>query len=161
MIVSIIVAMDEGNGIGKDNALLCHLPNDLKWFKQNTLHKPVLMGRKTFESIGRPLPNRRNIVVSRSKNIFPEGISCFTSLQEAITDVKDCAEVMVIGGAEIYVQTLPDAQRLYLTRIHHKFEADVFFSDIDLSEWKLVQEEHQEADEKNIYAHTFQIFERK
>jgi len=128
MKISCIVAADENNGIGKNNQLLCHLPADLKYFKNLTTHHAILMGRKTFESIGKPLPNRTNIIISRSElNI--EGTYCFKSIDEGISFAKSQneTELFIIGGDSIYQQSMHVLDTVYLTRIQYSFEADAFF----------------------------------
>jgi dihydrofolate reductase len=156
--ISLIVAMDEAGGIGWANRLLCHLPADLKYFKAMTLHKPIVMGRKTYESIGRPLPDRENIVLSRCESALP-GVQVVHMISEVIE--LSAPEIMIIGGAEIFKLFLPLATDLYITRIHHCFEADVFFPKIDMSEWVLCSSREHPQDEKNIYPLTFQIFRRR
>jgi dihydrofolate reductase len=162
MIISLLVAADENNVIGKDNKLPWHLPSDLKYFKNLTWGMPILMGRKTFDSIGKPLPGRKTIVITRNKDWQHENVTTVHSLEEAIIKAKgfDVNEIFVIGGAEIFRSAFPDAKRIYLTRIHHRFDGDVFFPVLDNS-WKLVKEKKQSADEKNAYDHTFQVWERQ
>lgn len=161
--LSLLLAADENNVIGKDNQLPWHLPNDLKYFKNLTWGMPILMGRKTYESIGKPLKGRRNIVITRSKDWNTEGVDVVHSIEGAIDVAKesDIKEIFVIGGAEIFNSTLADANRIYLTRIHHQFEGDTFFKELERDEWQLVNEKHCDADEKNLYPHTFQVWERK
>ena len=162
MTLSLLLAADENNVIGKDNQLPWHLPNDLKYFKNLTWGMPILMGRKTFESIGKPLPGRKSIVITRNKEWQAEGVMVVHSLIDAIELAKSEAvkEIFVIGGAEIFNSSLKDAQRIYLTRIHHQFEGDTFFQDLDQA-WQLVNSKHCEPDEKNPYAHTFEVWERQ
>ena len=162
MIVSLLVAADENNVIGTDNQLPWHLPNDLKYFKNLTWAMPILMGRKTFESIGKPLPGRKSIVITRNKDWQHEGVNVVHSIEEAIALAsKDAVkEIFVIGGAEIFKTSLGQANRIYLTRIHHQFEGDVYFSKLDKNEWNLVNQKDCAADEKNAYAHSFQVWER-
>ena len=131
MKVNLIVAVDINNGIGKDNQLPWHLPADLKHFKNLTTGHPVLMGRKTFDSIGKALPNRRNIVISRQSGIEYPGIECCNSLEQAMMLCKDEDEIYIIGGSQIFEQSLSLADTLYLTRIEHNFEAVTFFPDIN------------------------------
>jgi dihydrofolate reductase len=160
-IKSIIVAVDENNAIGKDNDLLCHLPNDLKHFKAVTQGHPVIMGRKTFESLPKgALPNRRNIVITRNKELHFERCEMVSSIQEAIDLCKDEAEIFFIGGGTIYNEAINFADKLYLTRIHHQFEADTFFPVIDTSLWKELSKEHFQPDEKHKYAYSFITFEK-
>ena len=154
--------MAENRVIGAGNKLPWHLPEDFKWFKQQTLGKTLLMGRKTFESIGRPLPNRTNIVVSRRDNWFQEGILIVGSLKEALKFAKKIdLDVFIIGGGNIYAQTLDLADRLEVTHVKADLEADTFFPEIKPSEWELTHEECSEADEKNAYNFCFQTFIRK
>ena len=157
--LSLIAAMDEAHGIGRNNQLLCHLPADLQHFKSTTLGKPIIMGRKTFESIGKPLPGRLNIVLSRTMSPI-EGVLLFDSLEKALDYVKEVPEVMIIGGAALYQQTISIATCLYITVIHHVFEADVFFPKIDSSVWGCSEKAFRPKDEKNIYDMSFCIFER-
>ncbi|HEX6332799.1 MAG TPA: dihydrofolate reductase [Flavisolibacter sp.] len=163
MIVSLLVAADENNVIGKDNKLPWHLPNDLKYFKNQTWGMPILMGRKTFDSIGRPLPGRKSIIITRNENWHYEGVHAVHTLQGAMDKASEfgAREIFVIGGAEIFNSSFPRAGRIYITRIHHKFEGDVFFPEIPHEEWNLVQSRFCHADEKNAYSHTFQVWERK
>lgn len=162
-LISFVVAADEANVIGNNNQLPWHLPNDLKYFKNLTWAMPVLMGRKTFDSIGKLLPGRKNIVITRSTNWQHDGVSVVHSVPEAIALAAqdDVQEIFVIGGAEIFRSAFPQAQRMYLTRVHHQFEGDVFLPEINTSEWELVKEQHCPADDKNAYAHSFQVWERK
>lgn len=157
--ISLIAAIDDAWGLGKDNALLCHLPADLKHFKACTLHKPIIMGRKTFESIGKPLPQRRNIVLSRQWQSV-SGIEVVSSLEEALKLTHHDEEVMVIGGSSLFAEALPLATKIYLTRIHHHFTADVYFPVIDES-WVCLSSNEYLADEQNAYSMQFQIYQRK
>ncbi len=159
-IISLIAAIDENRGMGKDNNLLCHLPADLKHFKQLTLGKPVIMGRKTFESMGKPLPGRLNIVLSTQPHTI-DGVTMVHTLNQAFELVQYQPEIMVIGGAGVYEQALPLANRVYLTVIHHKFEADVFFPKLDLRAWSLLNKSDWSHDEKNSYDMTFYHYERR
>lgn len=162
MILSLLVAASENNVIGKDNQLPWHLPNDLKYFKNLTWGMPILMGRKTFESIGKALPGRKSIVISRNSDWKHEGVEVVHSIEEAVGKAENYGvkEVFVIGGAEIFKTALPEAKRIYLTRIHHDFDGDVFFPELNKNEWALTSSRYCEADEKNIYNHTYQIWER-
>ncbi len=155
MIVSLIVAVDEENGMGKDNKLPWHLPADLKHFKSLTTGHPILMGRKTFDSIGKALPNRKNIVISRQQGLMIEGAGVAGSLGEAFRLCEGEKEAFVIGGAQIFEQSIPFADILYLTIIHHRFEADTFFPEIDKNSWIEEHSIRHEPDEKNIYPYTF------
>ena len=160
MNLSIIVAMGRNRVIGKDNGLPWRLPADLKHFKNVTLGHPVLMGRKTFESIGRPLPGRTNIVITRQKNYKPEGCLMAGSIQEALALAQDADEAFVIGGASIFEKTIPLAWRLYVTLIDHEFEGDTLFSGIDPSLWVEKERQSFRADNENPYGFSFLVFER-
>ena len=155
-----IAAMAKNNVIGIKNGLPWDLPADMKHFREITSGKTVIMGARTFESIGKALPKRRNIVITLDKNQIAEGAEIVFSLDEAIESCKNEGEVMIIGGASIYRQFLPKAQRVYLTVIDGKFEGDAFFPEMDMNEWKIVNEEKHEADEKNSHPYTFKVFER-
>ena len=160
--LSIAVAVGENFAIGKNNQLLWHMPADLKFFKQTTLGHTVIMGRKTFDSVGRPLPNRRNIVITRDSELRIENVEVVNSLDEALEITKTEAKpVFIVGGAEIYRQALHKTDTLYLTTIHHTFDADTFFPEIDRDEWELVNYEMHKADEKNKYDYTFEVLKRK
>ncbi|MEJ8801695.1 dihydrofolate reductase [Pontibacter sp. H249] len=160
--VSIIVATAENNVIGKDNQLIWHLPADLKHFKQLTMGHPILMGRKTFESIGKPLPGRTSIIITRQEDYEAEGCIVAPSVQEAIQKAKELDEqVCIIGGAEIYKQALPLTDCIELTKIHHSFDGDTFFPDLNADDWEVIAEEKHEPDEKNKYNYTFKTLRRK
>lgn len=158
--ISIVAIVDNANGLGKNNQLLCHLPADLAHFKTITWGKPIVMGRKTYESIGKPLPGRKNVVISRHKESIP-GVEVFPSLEAAFSALTDYAEVMVVGGAQIYQQILPVANYVYLTRIEHQFVADVFFPLLDEAVWQCKKTTYRPSDEKNPYSLSFSEFERK
>jgi len=160
MIISIIAAVADNMLIGKDNKLPWNLPADLEYFKRNTLGKPVIMGAKTFESIGKPLPNRKNIILSLDENYKAEGCIVVTSIEKALKEVGDDEEVMIAGGASIYKQFLPLANRLYLTFIHHKFEGDAYFPEINFDQWKELSRKDNKPDERNLYSYSFVIFEK-
>jgi dihydrofolate reductase len=158
---TIVVAMGEKNEIGFKNQLLWHLPKDLKHFKDITSGHPIIMGRKTYESIGKPLPNRTNIVVSRQKDWFEEGILIVGSIKEALKFAKKIdEEVFVIGGGNIYEQTMDIVDRLEVTLVKADLEADTYFPKIDPKVWKKVEEVCHEKDEKNQYDFCFQRFEK-
>ena len=160
--ISIIVAIAENMAIGKNNDLLWHIPEDLKRFKRITSGHPVIMGKRTYESLPRrPLPNRRNIVITDIKGEELEGCEMAWSIAEAIAKCNPSEENFVIGGASIYKQFLPYADRLYLTRIHKSFDADVFFPEIDNSQWKLNSKEDFVGDDLNDFAWSNEIYERK
>lgn len=159
---TIVVAMGENNGIGAENQMLWHLPNDLKHFKEITVSHPVIMGRKTFESIGKPLPNRTNIVVSRKKDWFQEGILIVGSIKEALKFAKKIDEnIMIIGGGNIYEQTMDVTDRLEVTVVEANIQADTFFPKIDPKIWVKTAEICHEKDEKHAYKYCFQTYERK
>ena len=162
MIISLVVAAASNDGIGKDNQLPWHLPNDMKHFKNVTWGLPVLMGRKTFDSLGKPLTGRKNIVITRQADWTATGVSVADSLEKAFEEAKktDAKEVMVIGGGEIFRMVFEKAQRIYMTRVHSSPEADTFFPSIDPSQWELVSQKDYEADEKNKFNHSFQLWER-
>ncbi|KTC86274.1 dihydrofolate reductase [Legionella cincinnatiensis] len=158
-IISLIAAIDESGGLGINNQLLCHAPADLQHFKSMTMGKPVIMGRKTFASIGRPLPGRLNIVLSRTSSLI-EGVHVFDSLKKAIEYAEGHYEIMIIGGAELFNEAIEMATFLYITRIHHQFAADVFFPKIDESIWHCQNQQFRPQDEKNKYDMTFCFYER-
>ena len=161
MLISLIVAMAENRVIGRGNQMPWHLPADLRHFKSVTLGKPVIMGRKTFESIGRPLPGRRNVVISRNLDCCAEGVESVSSLDAALALVQDADEVMIIGGGQLYREALPLAQRLYLTHIELPVtDADTWFPDYSQYQWQQCAEELHEPDEKNPYHYRFETLER-
>lgn len=158
---TIVVAMGEKNEIGFENQLLWHLPKDLKHFKDITSGHPVIMGRKTYESIGKALPNRTNIVVSRKKDWFEEGILIVGSIKEALKFAKKIdEEVFVIGGGNIYEQTMDVVDKLEVTLVKADLQADTYFPKIDPKIWKMTNEIYHEKDEKNGYDFCFQTFEK-
>ncbi len=166
MRLALIVAQAENRVIGRENALPWYLPEDLKYFKSVTLGKVIIMGRKTYESIGRPLPGRTSIVVSRDPDYQLEGVSVAHSLPQAIAQaqrvsaLKGVDEALVIGGAELYAQALPMAQRLYLTQVHHQVEGDARFPEVDLCDWQPVSRQDFEAVAPNPYSYSFIVFDR-
>ena len=160
-LLSAVVAAAENNAIGKDNQLLWHLPNDLRFFKRTTTGHTVVMGRKTYESVGKPLPNRRNIIITRQAGYKVAGTEVVHSLSEALERCADEEEVFIVGGAEIYRQALPLLDRIYLTRVHAQPEGDSFFPELDDEAWKLVAEERHSADERHAYSYAFRIYERR
>lgn len=160
-LVSAIVAAAENNAIGKDNQLLWHLPNDLRFFKRITTGHTVIMGRKTYESVGKPLPNRRNIIITRQATYAAEGAEVVHSLTAALDNCAGEPEVFVVGGAEIYKEALAIIDRVYLTRVHIALPGDSFFPELDEQAWRLVSEESHPADERHAYRYTFQIYERR
>jgi len=166
MIISLIVAASENNAIGKDNQLLWHLPNDMKFFKNTTWGMPVVMGRKTYDALaGEPLPGRFNFVITRQKDWQPrnEKVTVTTSLQEALkgAGATDCKETFVIGGGEIYKEAMPIADRIYMTRVHARLDGDTYFPSIDNERWQLTDNRDFPADEKHAYGYSFQVWERK
>jgi dihydrofolate reductase len=160
MTVSIIVAIAENHAIGKNNQLLWHMPNDLKHFKDVTSGRTIIMGRKTFDSVGKPLPRRRNIVVTRQDITIP-GCEVVKSIEDGIALCKGEDEVFIGGGAEIYRQAMHLTDRIYLTIIHKSFDADTFFPEIDKNEWKDVSREDFQPDEKNPLPYSFITLERR
>lgn len=159
--VTVIAAIADNNALGKDNQLLWHLPADLIRFKKTTLNHAVIMGRKTYESLGKPLPKRINIITTRNKNYKAESCVVVNSLKEAleIASKKD-ENPFILGGAEIYRQAIAFADKLYLTFVHHKFEADVFFPKIDKTIWRETSRSTYKADEKNKYGYSFVTYLR-
>lgn len=157
--LSIIVAADRNNVIGKDNALIWHLPNDLRYFKEKTTGHAIIMGRRTFESVGKPLPNRRNIIITRNPDFKADGCEVVTSLNEALQLVSPDDENFIVGGEDIYRQALPVTNRVYLTRIDHAFEGDRHFPQLG-AEWELTEQTQGIVDDRNAFAHTFQTFTR-
>ncbi|MFO6297641.1 type 3 dihydrofolate reductase [Rahnella selenatireducens] len=160
MIISLIAALATDRVIGMENAMPWHLPGDLAWFKRNTLNKPVIMGRKTFESIGRPLPGRLNIVIS-SKPGEHDGVTWVTSVDAALAAAGDVEEVMVMGGGRVYEQLLPKANRLYLTHIDAEVEGDTHFPDYEPDDWESTFSEFHDADEQNSHGYCFEILDRR
>ncbi len=160
---SLIVAIDRHNAIGKNNELLCYLPNDLKHFKAITMGKTIVMGRKTFESLPNgALPMRRNIVLTTQTDWCASGVENAESIQQVQTLVENEAEVCIIGGGQVYELFMPYADKLYITQIHHEFDGvDTFFPEIKPEEWQCVSEEYHETDERHKYAFSFVEFTRK
>jgi len=159
--LSLIVAMDENRLIGSANGLPWRMPADLEYFKRTTMGKPVVMGRRTFDSIGRALPGRRNIVVTRDRRFNAAGCEVAGGIDEAIALCADADEIMLIGGASLYRQALHRATRLYLTRIHHSFEGDTWFPEFDESDWRLESEQRFAADGGNPHAFSVLKFVRE
>ena len=161
MIVSIIAALSDNNVIGRDNRLPWHVSADLKRFKALTVGHHLLVGRKTFESFDQPLPGRTVVVITRDRNFAADGVLTAPSVERAIELARLDSEVFIGGGAQIFEQTIPRADRMYLTRIHAEIEGDTFFPDFDdVTEWILIDVEHHEADEKNDYPYSFLNYER-
>ncbi|NOX91196.1 MAG: type 3 dihydrofolate reductase [Gammaproteobacteria bacterium] len=160
MTLSLIWAMADNRVIGIENRLPWKLPADMKWFRQNTMGKPIIMGRLTFESFGaKPLPGRRNIIISRNPDYAADGIETFNSLEDALAATADVEEIMLIGGMSLYQQALPLAQRLYMTRVHATIEGDAWFPEMDLKQWKVIEQHDHDADEKNPLPYSFLILE--
>ena len=159
--VILIAAAAKNNALGKNNDLIWHLPDDFKRFKAITSGHYIIMGRKTFESFPKPLPNRTHVVITRQKGYQPEGCIVVDSIEKALAISPKNENVFIIGGGEIYTLGLPFAQKIELTRVHNNFEADVFFPEIDLKQWKLIEEEFHLKDEKHKYDFSFQTFLRK
>lgn len=156
-----IAAAAENNALGKDNDLVWHLPDDFKRFKKLTTGHHILMGRKTFESFPKPLPDRTHVVITRQKDYHPEGAVIAHSMEEAIQISSNDEEAFIIGGGEIYKLGMEQADKIELTRVHGSFEADAFFPEIDEDEWKITAKKHHEKDEKHQYAFTYLTYERK
>jgi len=162
-VISIIVAASENNVIGIQNRLPWNLPADLQYFKNTTWAMPIIMGRKTFESMGQPLKGRQNIVITRQKDYSYPGITVVTSIDEAIAEAEkqEVNEIFITGGTEIFLQAFPKVNRIYITRIHAQIEGDAYFPEINKDEWELKRSEPHEADEKNSLPYTFEVWERK
>ena len=161
MIISIIAAMDCNRLIGNNNQLPWHLPVDFAHFKSVTMAKPIIMGRKTFESIGKPLPGRTNIVLSRNPELKFEGVICVSNIEDAVAAVPDAGEIMIIGGSTIYEMLLPRIVRMYLTYVDGDFEGDAWFPSFDNDQWIEKQSELCRADDKNRYDCRFVTLEKK
>lgn len=161
MRISIIAALSKNRVIGKDNKLPWNLPGDLKRFKKLTLGKPVIMGQKTFESIGKALPGRINIVLTQDKSFRPENCVVAYSLREALKASRAAEEVMIIGGSSVFEQFLPLASRMYLTLIDEEFDGDVFFPEFNRSDWQETARSENRPDKENIYKYTFVTLEKK
>lgn len=163
MTVSLIWAMDDNGLIGRDNQLPWSLPADMRWFRQHTLGKTIVMGRKTYDSIGRPLPERRNLVLTQQQGLSIEGCEVVHSLEQALQVLPDrqIDELMVMGGAQVYHLALPLAQRLYVTRIHAAFEGDAWFPQFNWDQWREIERTDHQPDEKNAYPYSFSIYERQ
>jgi len=160
-LITLIVAVADSGVIGRDNTLPWHLPEDLKRFKRLTMGKPMVMGRRTFESIGKPLPGRLNIVVTRDTNYRREGVTAVHDVDGALRAAGDAPEVMVIGGAELFRALLPRAGRIHLTRVHGNIEGDVMWPALDERDWAVVERETHAADERHAYAMTFEVWEKR
>jgi dihydrofolate reductase len=160
-VITLIVAVADSGVIGRDDTMPWHLPDDLKRFKRLTLGKPIVMGRKTFESIGKPLLGRQNIVVTRATNYQRAGATVVHDVDAALRAAGDAAEIMVIGGSDLYRLFLPRAQRIHLTRVHGDIAGDVIWPALDAREWQVVESEAHDADERHAYAMTFELWEKR
>lgn len=160
MIISIVVAVAANNAIGKDNQLLWRLPNDLKHFKEITTGHTIIMGRKTYDSVGKPLPNRRNIIITR-QNINIEGCEVVNSLDAALALCADEREVFIVGGAEIYKQAMKATDCIYLTIVHQNFDGDTYFPEIKKDEWKETNREDHQPDEKHQFSYSFITLDKR
>lgn len=158
--ISIIVAASTNNVIGAEGNLPWRLSDDLRRFKATTMGKPIVMGRKTWDSIGRPLPGRQNIVITRQPDFVAEGCDVVASIDEAVSAAGGAEEIMVIGGSQVYALFLPLADRVYLTRVHAECAGDAFFSELDEREWRLTSEESHQADERNQFDYSFRRYDR-
>lgn len=159
--IIMIAAVAENNALGKDNELVWHLPNDFKRFKTLTTNHHIIMGRKTFESFPKPLPNRVHVVITRQKDYHPDGCIVVDSIEKAIAVCPENEDSYVIGGGEIYNLALPYTDIIEITKVHHTFDADVFFPKINTNEWQLVESEENFKDEKHLYDYTYETYIRK
>lgn len=162
MIINLVVAASSNNVIGKNNQLLWNLPNDMAFFKNTTWGLPVIMGRKTFDSLGKPLKGRTNILITRNHELQIAGVKITKGLEEALASAaeEDAKQCCVIGGGEIFKQAMPIAARIYITRVHKLFDGDAFFPSIDQLLWKRVSRENFEADARHAYSYSFEEWER-
>lgn len=163
MTISMVVAAADNNVIGKNNKLLWHLPNDMAFFKNITWGMPVIMGRKTYQSLGKPLKGRTNIVVTSNKGFAPGGVIVVNSINEAVDEaaLTDARECYIIGGGEIYRQALTQANTIYMTRVHVSPAGDTYFPSINESHWKKISSTPFESDDKHAYSYTFEVWQRK
>lgn len=161
MKIAMIVAMDQQGLIGRDNGLPWRISADLQYFRRTTMGKPIVMGRNTHESIGRPLPGRQNIVVTNQPGYQAEGCDVVHSIDEALDLCRQQEEVMIMGGASLYQQVLPMADKLYLTRVHVTLNGDTWFPDWSAEDWELISREDHQADDKNEYDYTFMQYQRR
>ncbi|MBM7646711.1 dihydrofolate reductase [Scopulibacillus daqui] len=159
--ISFLLAMDKNRLIGKNNDLPWHLPADLKYFKELTMHHTIVMGRKTFESIGKPLPGRDNVVLTRDVSYHPEGVATIHSPEALLSEYDPHQEIFIIGGAKVFEAFFPYADRLYITLIEETFEGDTYFEGFHEEEWTLISEKQGTVDEKNKYKHRFLVYEKK
>jgi dihydrofolate reductase len=159
--IVMIAAVAENNALGKDNELVWHLPNDFKRFKELTSGHYIIMGRKTFESFPKPLPNRTHVVITRQQNYQPEGCIVVNSIENAIQACPENEVIYIIGGGEIYSQALAFSDKIEITKVHGDFEADAFFPEIKADDWELVQSDFNKKDERHLYDYTYQTFVKK
>ena len=159
--IVMIAAVAENNALGKNNELVWHLPNDFKRFKELTSEHYIIMGRKTFESFPKPLPNRTHVVITRQENYQPEGCIVVNSIENAIKACPENEIIYIIGGGEIYNQGLAFSDKIEITKVHAEFEADAFFPEVKAEEWELVQSDFNAKDEKHLYDYTYQTFVKK
>lgn len=159
--VIMIAAVAENNALGKNNELLWHLPNDFKRFKSLTTNHHIIMGRKTFESFPKPLPNRVHVVITRQKDYNPEGCIVVDSIEKAIAVCPENEDLYIIGGGEIYNLGMEHADILEITKVHHSFDADAYFPEIDKTDWQLVESEESFKDEKHLYDYTYETYIRR
>ena len=159
--ITLIAAAGKNNELGKDNELVWHLPDDFKRFKLLTTGHYIIMGRKTFESFPKPLPNRTHIVITRNREYQRDGIIVVSTIEAALEISEKDSQPFIIGGGEIYQLSLPFAQRIELTRVHGTFDADTFFPDIDTTHWELIHSEFHEKDERHAYAFTYETWQKK
>ena len=159
--IIMIAAVAENNALGKNNDLLWHLPNDFKRFKEITSGHYIIMGRKTFDSFPKPLPNRTHVIISRQNNLEKEGCIVVQDLEKALAVCPKNEDIFIIGGGEIYKQFMPFADQLDITRVHNSFDADVYFPEIDPETWELTTEIVHLKDEKHLFDYSFQTFVRK
>lgn len=160
MRISAICAMSENRVIGNHNQLPWHLPADLKHFKNITMGHPIIMGRKTYESIGRPLPGRLNIIITRDKNYQAPGCTVVNSIEDALSITQENDEIFIIGGASLYQSMLPFTQRLYLTLIHQEIEGDAYFPELNMNDWVEIERNTHLAEDAHSYSYSFLVFER-
>ncbi|MGM1430916.1 dihydrofolate reductase [Sphingobacterium lactis] len=160
--LTFVVAAAENNAIGKNNQMPWHLPNDFKYFKSTTMGHSIVMGRKTFESIGRPLPGRRNIVITRQNDFRAEEVDVANSIEDVMNYCRDEKEVFIIGGGNIFKQTLPLVNKVHLTRVHTTIpDADAFFPELPEQDWELVSSDPHQKDEKHAFDYTIEVYTRK
>lgn len=159
--ITLIVAAADNGVIGRDNALPWHLPEDLKRFKRLTMGKPIVMGRKTHQSIGKPLPGRQNIVLTRDANYRAEGVTVVNDVEAAIAAAGDAPEIMIIGGAGLFQLFLPRAGRVHMTRVHGDITGDIHWAELDTRDWRAVHRAPHPADERHAYAMTFEVWEKR